>query len=243
MKKLVIIFLVFTSFLFAQEFDEEFTNDFSSEFATKDDTIDPLSSYNRSMTSFNHYVYLNILAPTSKAYSNVLPSTARVGLSNFFDNLIFPIRFVNNILQLKFAYAFEEFGRFTINSTIGILGFMDPATKMKLKQRDEDFGQTLGFYGVGKGFHIVLPLLGPSNLRDSIGLVADSYVNPLTDTGSLSYKIPNRTEKGIAIQSVKTLNTISLNQGKYEAFTKDAIDLYPLLKDAYNQRREKAIKE
>lgn len=240
MKKIVMLIAMLASLSFAQEFEND---DFSNEFITKQDNFDPLSGYNRSMTSFNHYVYLNLLAPTAKAYGNVVPQTARTGLSNFFDNIIFPIRFVNNLLQLKFTYAFEELGRFTINSTIGILGFMDPATKMQLQQRDEDFGQTLGFYGIEEGFHIVLPFVGPSNLRDSFGLFADGYLNPINDSGSLAYKIPNRPEKTLGIQAVNTINNISLNQGKYEAFTRDAIDLYSLLKDAYNQRREKAIKE
>lgn len=240
MRKLVMLMLTIASLSFAQEFEND---DFSNEFATKQDSFDPLSGYNRTMTSFNHYVYLNILAPTANGYSSVVPEAARTGLSNFFDNLLFPIRFANNLLQLKFAYAFEELGRFTVNSTFGILGFMDPASKMDLKQRDEDFGQTLGYYGVGEGFHIVLPFFGPSNLRDTVGLVADNYINPLTDTGSLDYKIPDRPEKSLGINTVKIVNTTSLNQGKYEALTKDAIDLYPLLKDTYNQRREQAIKE
>lgn len=243
MRKLVILILMFSSLLFAsQEFEDDF-GDFTDEFATQEKSFDPLSGYNRVMTSFNHYVYLNVLEPTAKGYGKIVPKFARTGLSNFFDNLAFPIRFVNNLLQLKFANAFEEFGRFTINSTIGILGFMDPATDYELYERNEDFGQTLGFYGVGEGFHIVLPFLGPSNLRDTLGLVADGYVNPLTDTGSLKYKIPNRTEKTVGIQAFKTVNNISLNQGKYELITKDAIDLYPLLKNAYSQKREKDIKE
>jgi len=243
MKKLVILFLIISSISFAQEIEkDDFSNEFD-EYTVPEESFDPLADYNRTMTSFNHYVYLNVIEPTAKGYSKVVPEFARTGLSNFFDNITFPIRFVNNILQLKFTNAFEEFGRFTINSTIGVLGFMDPATKYNLKQRDEDFGQTLGFYGLGEGFHIVLPFLGPSNLRDTLGLVADSYVNPLSDTGSLDYKIPDRAEKTLGIQTVRVINTASLNQGRYETFTKDAIDLYSLLKNAYNQKREKEIKE
>lgn len=240
MRKLVVLFLMLASICFAQEIEKD---DFSNEFSTKTESFDPLSGYNRSMTSFNHYVYLNIVAPTAKGYAKVVPEVARTGISNFIDNITFPIRFVNNLLQLKFAYAFEELGRFTINSTFGLAGLMDLATKMDLEKRDEDFGQTLAFYGIGEGFHIVLPFFGPSNLRDSIGLVADGYISPLTDMSSYGYKIPNNTEKTVAIQAIKFVNHSSLNQGKYEAFTKDAIDLYSLLKDAYNQRREKEIKE
>jgi len=240
MRKFVLIFLTLVSISFSQEFKND---DFSSEFTNKENSFDPLSKYNRSITSFNHYVYLNVLKPTANTYSKVVPKVARTGVSNFFDNIIFPIRFINNILQLKFSYALEELGRFAINSTIGIAGLMDPASNMNLKARKEDFGQTLGFYGIGKGFHIVLPFLGPSNLRDTFGLVADSYISPITDTGSLDYKIPNRTEKTIGIQGLKTVNTVSLDNGTYETFTKDAIDLYSLLKNAYEQKRDKEIKE
>ncbi|RXJ88858.1 ABC transporter [Arcobacter sp. CECT 8983] len=243
MKKLIILFLMVVSISFAQELEKDDLNDEFSEFTTPKESFDPLAGYNRAMTSFNHYIYLNVLEPTADGYAKVVPKVARTGISNFIDNIKFPIRFVNNILQLKFDYALEELGRFAINSTVGIAGLMDPATKMNLKQRDEDFGQTLGFYGAGEGFHLVLPFLGPSNLRDTFGLVADGYISPLTDTGSLDYKIPNRTEKTIGIQTVNIVNNISLNQGRYEAFTKDAIDLYSLLKNAYNQRREKEIKE
>lgn len=243
MKKLVVLFLMLVSISFAQELEKDDFNSEFSEFSTPKESFDPLVDYNRTMTSFNHYVYLNILEPTAKGYATVVPEVARTGISNFIDNVTFPIRFVNNVLQLKFNYALEELGRFAINSTIGIAGLMDPATSMNLKERKEDFGQTLAFYGAGEGFHLVLPFFGPSNLRDTFGLVADGYISPLTDVSSLDYKIPDRAEKTLGIQAIKLVNNVSLNQGRYETFTKDAIDLYSLLKNAYNQRREKEIKE
>jgi len=240
MKKIVVLFLLILSTSYAQEFEQD---DFNNEFKTQKKEFDPLSGYNKTMTSFNHYVYLNVLEPSAKGYKAVVPEVARLGVSNFFDNLLFPVRFVNNILQLKFNYAAEELGRFTLNSTFGLLGLMDPASKVNLKERNEDFGQTLGFYGVKEGFHVVLPFLGPSNLRDTLGLATDSYINPISNVGSLDYKIPNRTEKSVGLVLAKNINETSFNIGKYEAFTKDAIDLYSLLKNAYNQKREKEIKE
>ncbi len=224
-----------SSFLIAEDFDDEF--------AEEPEKFDPLEPYNRVMTSFNDFLYINLLTPTAKTYAQVVPENARVGFSNFFHNITFPIRFLNNILQFKFSYATEELGRFVINSSFGILGFMDPAKEeFNLKKREEDFGQTLGYYGVGAGAHIVLPIYGPSNLRDFVGIIADNYVDPLT-SGDIKYKIPDRDEKALAITVFKTVNSTSLNLGKYENLKKDAIDLYPFLKDIYTQNREKLIKE
>lgn len=225
---------------------EDIEDDFEDEFEDeKEEIFDPLSGYNRVMTSFNDTVYMNVLIPVSKGYAKVLPQGARTGISNFFDNLMFPVRFTNNLLQLKFKNSTEELGRFVVNTVLG-LGFFDPAqSQLGWEQHDEDFGQTLGFYGVGEGFHIVLPLLGPSNLRDIVGLSADSYVSALSTTGSsdIKYKIPNNLGETIAIQSVNTINEVSLVPGQYENIRKDALDLYPFLRDIYTQSRRKKIEE
>lgn len=223
---------------------EEEQDDFSDEFEEVIEPIDPLQTYNRMMTSINDILYINLLSPIARGYSYVVPEPARVGVSNFMHNITFPIRFVNNILQFKFTYAAEEFGRFAVNSTAGILGFMDPAKEyLNLEKREEDFGQTLGYYGAGEGFHIVFPIYGPSNLRDAIGNIANAYINPLTNQSSLKYKIPDRFEKTLGIEVFNALNNTSLNLGKYENLKKDAIDLYPFLRDIYTQTREKQIKE
>lgn len=224
---------------------DEFEDDFAEEF-NEEEIVDPLESYNRVMTSFNDFMYLNFLTPVAKGYSAVMPEPARVGISNFFHNITFPVRFVNNILQFKFTNAGEELGRFVVNSTAGVLGFMDPAKEyMNLQKREEDFGQTLGYYGVGQGFHVVLPIFGPSNLRDIVGLAGDNYISPLTDVShnQIGYKIPDRPEKTFGITVFNTTNKTSLNIGKYENLKKDALDLYPFLRDIYTQNREKQIKE
>jgi phospholipid-binding lipoprotein MlaA len=227
--------------------DEVITNDFSDEFSEqKVEVFDPLSGYNRVMTSFNDKAYVYFLNPVAEGYATVVPEVARIGVSNFFDNILFPIRFVNNLLQFKFKNSVEELGRFLMNSTFGILGLMDPATEqLGWEKHNEDFGQTLGFYGVGSGFHIVLPLLGPSNLRDSVALVADGYVSPINYFGNsdLNYKIPNNDEQTIYIATGKVINRTSLTLGQYESLKKDALDLYPFLRDIYEQKREKEIKE
>ena len=222
-------------------------NDFEDEFIEeKVEVYDPLEGYNRTMTSFNDYVYINLLTPTSKTYADTLPEPLRISISNFFDNIMFPIRFTNNLLQLKFQNSAEEFLRFTINSTVGILGLFDPAKhSFGLQEHNEDFGQTLGFYGVGEGFHVVLPFLGPSNLRDMVGLASDSYLSALSNTGSsdIKYKIIDNTTQTIVVKAYSTINATSLRVGQYENLRKDALDLYPFLRDMYNQKRAREIQE
>lgn len=220
-------------------------DDFSDEFS-EEEIEDPFEGYNRVMTSFNDFLFTSFLDPSAKTYASVVPESTRKGISNFFENITFPIRFVNNILQFKFDYAIEETGRFLVNSTAGILGFMDIATsEFNLKKRKEDFGQTLAYYGFGHGAHIVLPIYGPSNIRDFAGSFIDAYLSPLNNSSydDVKYKIPNRAEKTFAITAFRTLNSTSLNLGQYQNLKKDAIDLYPFLREIYTQNREKQIKE
>ncbi len=228
-------------------FEDEFGDEFEDEFKDENKKeFDPLSSYNKVMTSFNDFFYMNILRHISKGYSKVVPQFVRTGISNFFDNILFPARFVNNLLQFKIKNAGEELGRFIFNSSFGLAGLMDPAkNRLDWEEHNEDFGQTLAFYGVGDGFHIVLPFLGPSNLRDMTSLVADAYINPLTSTSykQISYKIPKNFGQTLSIKSFDTINTVSLKQGQYESIRKDALDLYPFLKNVYNQKRKREIEE
>ena len=231
---------------FNDNFNEDFGEDFENESLKIEEVFDPLSSYNRLITNFNDKVFIYALNPTAKGYAYLFPETFRSGISNFFNNLMFPLRFTNNLLQLKFQNSAEELGRFLVNTTFGLAGFMDPAkTELGWKQHDEDFGQTLGFYGVGEGFHVVLPFLGPSNLRDIVGLSADSYISALSTTGSsdIQYKIPNNQTQNLTITAVNIVNSTSLRLGLYESLKKDAFDLYPYLRDLYNQRRNTLIKE
>ena len=228
------------------EFNEDFGDEFDGDYEKAEEIFDPLSGYNRVMTTFNDKVFIYALNPTAKGYAYVLPKTVRSGVSNFFNNLMFPLRFINNLLQFKFQNSVEELGRFLINTTFGLAGFMDPAkTELGWKQHNEDFGQTLGFYGVGEGFHVVIPFLGPSNLRDIVGLAADSYTSPLSTTGAsdIKYKIPDTQIQSLAITTAGTVNATSLRLGLYESIKKDSYDLYPYLRDLYNQRRNTLIKE
>ena len=243
-----IILLVIFSFANENNTDiDSLENEFDTEFSeNKKEVFDPLSGYNRLMTSFNDKVFINILNPISEGYAYIVHENIRIGIDNFFENIMFPVRFSNNLLQLKFKNSGEELERFLVNTTWGVLGFMDPATKkLNVKAHKEDFGQTLGFYGVGDGFHVVLPLLGPSNLRDIVGITADSYVSPLSTSGDkfAQYKIPNTLTEQIGIKTFDVINSNSLKLGQYESLKKDALDLYPFLRDVYTQARKKQIEE
>lgn len=226
-----------------EEFEDEFEDEFNLDNNTNND--DPLSGYNKMMTNFNDSAYENVLFPVARSYNDVMPKTARVGISNFFDNLRFPINFVNNILQLKFQNALEETGRFITNTTIGVLGFSDQATSLfDLKKHEEDFGQTLGHYGLGGGYYFVMPILGPSNTRDMLGMVVDWQIDPFFYQEGRSYNLLTKSFiDTVAIKSVDLFNDLSLNIDKYENLKKDAIELYPLLKNVYTQYRNEEIKK
>ncbi|OQX77516.1 MAG: ABC transporter [Epsilonproteobacteria bacterium 4484_65] len=228
---------------------EEDIEDFEAEFEAEErsDISDPLSTYNRTMTSFNDKVIIYALNPVSEAYSYVVPRPFRLGVSNFIHNINFPIRLVNNLLQLKFQNSSDEIERFIINTTVGLGGLMDPAKnhmKTPILPHNEDFGQTLGHYGIGSGFHIVLPFFGPSNVRDTIGITVDGYLSPLVNVRGLEYyKIPDNLGQSIAIVTLHFINKNSLHLGEYESLKKDAIDLYPFLRDIYEQKRISDIAE
>ncbi len=216
---------------------------FGDEFA-QSDVYDPLSGYNRWMTSFNDTLYIYALRPIAKGYKKVLHEEIRKSIANFFTNLTFPVSFVNNVLQGKLYHAVTESARFSLNSTIGIGGLFDPAkSRFDIEPHKEDFGQTLGFYGVGGGVHIVLPLLGPSNARDLVSMYPDSLLK-LIDYEERSYwTLTDTPIEYIGARSLESINTLSLNLENYEKMRADAVDLYPFLRDVYEQYRENQIKE
>lgn len=205
---------------------------------------DPLSGYNRMMTSFNDGAYEYVLKPVATGYKSVLHFEIRNSIENFFENLYFPVRFANTLLQGKFSYATEETGRFVINSTVGVLGLFDPAKSyFELEAHEEDFGQTLGFYGVGGGPHIVLPLLGPSNLRDTLSLYPDSVLSVIDWEERNYWTLTDTPAEYIGVKSFEKINAISIHMDKYDKMKEDAVDLYPFLRDMYEQRRKKQIAE
>ncbi len=197
---------------------------------------DPLEPVNRALFAFNDKAYFWVLKPVAQGYRAVVPEVMRVSVRNFFSNLAMPIRFVNNLLQGKIRNSGVELVRFALNSTAGIGGLFDPAKDdFRLLPRDEDLGQTFGTYGFGHGLYIVLPLLGPSSLRDALGLAGDSFLDPVDYV--------NDSDVVIGANVLKAENEVSLRIGEYEDLKRSAIDPYVAFRDAYSQYRAKKVQE
>ena len=143
-----------------------------------DDPSDPLEPVNRGLFAFNETADKYVLRPVAKGYDKVMPDLAKEGVHNVLSNLFYPTVFVNDFLQGKFGQGVSDTGRFLINSTFGIAGVFDVATKGGMPENDEDFGQTLGYWGLGPGWYIMLPFYGPSDNRDLVGRVTDGFTNP-----------------------------------------------------------------
>jgi len=197
---------------------------------------DPLEPLNRIMFNINDRLYFWVVKPIAQAYRDVTPEPARFGIRNFFNNLTTPIRLVNCLLQGKGGSANTELRRFVVNTTEGILGFGDPARdRLGLQPVEEDLGQTLAVHGIGDGFYIVLPLLGPSTMRDAAGRVGDLFLNPV------AYVEP--WEASVAITGGKVTNENSFRIGDYEDFKAAAPEPYVAMREIYIQHRNKQIKE
>ncbi|MBZ7967584.1 VacJ family lipoprotein [Campylobacter sp. RM9756] len=226
--KIILLLLLTYSFALDQNFE-----DFEQEYKNYQ-INDPLVNYNKAMTHFNMTLYTYGFRPILKGYNEVTPQFLRIGVRNFFDNLFSPMRFVGNVLQFKFENAGEEFKRFIANTIMGFGGLMDPASKMGLKKHPADLGTVLGHWGVGGGFHLVLPVLGPSNLRDTLTLPAIWYANPV------SYIEPQWVS--ITISTYGFGNELSFKLDEIDEIYYNTPNLYPFLRDAYEQRRQELSK-
>lgn len=207
-------------------------------------TPDPLYRWNKFWFEFNDVFYARLMRPLAKGYTVIMPKPARTGLANAYNNFTFPIRFINALLQLDFTKASREFGRFMINSTLGLGGLMDLAKgDPNLQPGNEDFGQTLGHYGMGDGCYIVWPLIGPSTVRDTIGLAGDAAANPLTWLFGpwAIYGDDNPWYLAYVIKGGDVFNRLPETLENYDTITKPAIEPYTAVKDAYIQYRRNAI--
>ena len=198
---------------------------------------DPLEPLNRIMSGINDAIYFWLVKPCAEICKKTVPHPVRLGIRNFFGNISTPIRFVNCHLQGKTAAADTELNRFLINTTVGILGFGDPAKDQHNLQPPpaEDLGQSLATFGFENGCYLVLPFFGPSTLRDAVGKVGDLFLNPT------NYVDP--TETVIAISATKHANESSFHTGEYEDFKAAAVDSYIAMRQAYIQYRNKEIQE
>lgn len=210
--------------------------DYSNLFATTEETqgriADPIEPFNRGMFWFNDKLYFYLFKPVARVY-RVVPEPARRSVSNFFSNLATPIRFVNAILQGKPGEAHNELARFIVNTTVGLGGLFDPAKKYGgLQRADEDLGLTFGHYGAGQGFYLVIPVLGPSSLRDGLGRVGDTFLDPWSYASLPEYA----AAKGTDMET-----RISLDKDSYEQIKKESLDPYLTIRNVYAQHRQEAL--
>jgi phospholipid-binding lipoprotein MlaA len=197
---------------------------------------DPLEGFNRGVYKFNDVADKAVFKPVAGAYKAVTPSPVRTGVNNFFANLNTVITTFNQVLQFKFGKAAESAGRFVINSTVGIFGLIDVASIDAIKKHDEDFGQTLAYWGVSDGAYLVLPIIGPSTTRDAGGLLVDTFgFNPI------GY-VKNPRSRNVLLGMKIIDKRAELLPGS-DLLDEAALDPYAFMRDAYFQRRHHQIND
>jgi phospholipid-binding lipoprotein MlaA len=215
-----------------------FTTTMLSGCATQADK-DPLEGMNRGIYKFNDVTDKALFKPVATAYKTITPSPIRTGFNNFFSNLGSITTVLNDLLQFKFASAFTDAGRFVMNSTFGLAGFIDVAAMDKIENHKEDFGQTLGYWGVGNGAYLVLPFLGPSSLRDTTGLVVDTVTtDPITYTHNIGQiRLHNQLRAAQFLDKRTELLTAT------DLVDEASLDPYAFTRDAYLQRRASLVQD
>jgi phospholipid-binding lipoprotein MlaA len=197
------------------------------------DPRDPWERWNRQVYGFNEAVDNAVLKPVATAYQKVVPSIVRRGVDNFFGNFGDAWSMVNNLLQGKLENGLRDMFRFTTNTVFGLGGLLDIATEMRLDRQGEDFGQTLGYWGVGSGPYVVLPLFGPSTLRDATALPLDTYVSPNL--------VVNDSAAKAGLTTLGVVNLRSNLLGASRMLDDIALDKYNFTRDAYLQRRRNLV--
>ena len=235
---LVILFLSFLCFS-VNATDSDKVSTTSDEYETtpfEDEIYDPFEPLNRAIFGFNVAADRVILEPVAKGYKK-LPAPVQTGVSNFLSNLRTPLVAVNQLLQGQGKNAAESTGRFLINSTAGVFGLVDVADKIGLEEKEEDFGQTFAKWGLGDGFYIVLPIFGPSNVRDTAGMaltyVTDPFNAYLVSEGE-AWAVPLRTASNAVDQRSKIIDEVN-------ALRDNAVDYYAAVRSSYYQNRKAAI--
>jgi phospholipid-binding lipoprotein MlaA len=221
------------------------TDEEADEYATTADISDPLQPLNRATFWVNDKLYTFILRPLSKGYELILPRPVRKGIDNAFENVKYPVRVVNCTLQGKFKRAGQETGKFVVNSVAGVGGIFRPAESIPglANLPDEDTAQTFGKWGIPHGPYLVLPLLGPSSLRDTVGLAGDYALNPVNWPYLWWYGDRSKHDWVIIPPLSNTLRSAPAQLSKYDTVTKDAVDPYLSARSAYSQNRAEALKK
>ncbi|MDX2094920.1 MAG: VacJ family lipoprotein [Alphaproteobacteria bacterium] len=203
--------------------------------STQANDEDPLEGYNRAMFSINHGLDTVLIRPVAQGYRYITPTPVRTRIGNMSDNLYEPISMVNGFLQGDFTQGMRSFWRFIINSTVGLAGMHDVAAEAGIAPHSEDFGQTLAVWGVGSGPYIVLPLFGPSNLRDTTGMVADIFTSPVTYVSNDIWLTLGIAAGQALVERERLLDPI-------DDIYATSLDPYASFKSIYEQYRDAAIK-
>ncbi len=197
------------------------------------DPADPLEPVNRGIYKFNSVADKYVLRPAAVGYEFIVPGFARTGVNNFFANLFYPVTILNQFLQGKVGDGFADLGRLVINTTLGIGGLIDVAGYWGLPRHHEDFGQTFGKWGVGQGWYLMLPLLGPSSNRDFVGMVADAPLSPL-------YHYEGSSEVLLGLSALDAVQSRAQLLAA-DKLLEDQLDVYVFIRSAYLQRRWASI--
>lgn len=197
-----------------------------------DSSWDPIEPVNRGFFWFNDKLYFYALKPAAKGYRAMVPAPGRKAVDNVFNNLGAPIRIVNNALQGKIVCTLDELGIFLANSIFGLGGIFDLHEQGR-KPSPEDFGQTLGYYGIPAGPYLVLPFVGPRDLRDGVGLAVDRLVDPIPSP----YYVKMHQAEVMGLLTAEQVNYLSLDKDSYEAVVRESLDPYVTIRDAYMQNR------
>ena len=215
----------------------------SSAVAGPEEPYDPWEPMNRGIFDFNDYLDIHILEPVARAYRENAPEPVYKGVGNFFQNLEYPNYLVSDIVQGKFTQAWDHTVRFLINTTVGVLGFMDFATDWGYPYHDEDFGIALAYHGVPAGPYLVVPLFGPMNVRDGIGEIVDGFINPI---GWVAYSSINDGAKLAIAAGALGIRTVQTRAGLLQAIEtakESSVDYYLSVQGAYYQWRYALLKD
>ncbi len=222
------------------EMDELLDDDGTVSSPGSAEIADPLKGLNQAIFGFNDTVYKNIFQPFTRQYVRVIPKEARKGVGNFFNNLEYPVRLTGNLLQFRLGRASQETGKFFINTTAGMAGFMNAAQEFEgLQPPKEDIGQAFGAWGFNHGFYFVLPFLGPTSLRDFVGRIGGNYVDPISEPWT---QVDDSTDR-LILTAVDTVNDLPEIIDVYNSITGSAIDPYTAVRDGYAQLRAAQVAE
>lgn len=203
--------------------------------ATDKHPDDPWYGWNHGTQSFNDNVDKYVLKPVAKGYQYVTPEAVDEGITNFFNNINDIGVTVNDMLQFKMLQSGMDVSRFVINTTVGVAGVVDVAGRLDLPKHNEDFGQTLGYWGIPSGNYLVLPFFGPSSPRDTLGLIGDALLNPLTYVSFISGAASAATSGSRAVDIVDGRSDLLRTE---KIIDEASVDRYDFIKNAYQQRRE-----